>query len=132
VFTISTRVEDDNNTRAETFLVPSDASAKPARLAHYGKNISSVSWAGDGRLEYSAERQRWTLDLQKPSTPPVKAAALPTGAVFSADAKWIAYANDKPQPKKERTHASDFEKRHEERFKGVTFDWKDFQRQSLT
>ena len=27
-----------------------------------------------------------------------------------------------------RAHASDFEKRHQERFKGVIFDWKDFQR----
>jgi dipeptidyl aminopeptidase/acylaminoacyl peptidase len=128
IFTVSTRIEDDNSTKAETFLVPSDASAKPSRLAHYGKDISSATWTSDGRLEYSAERQRWTLDPQKPSAPPVKTVTLPSGAVFSADAKWIAYAKDKPQPKKERTYASDFEKRHEERFKGVTFDWKDFQR----
>ena len=128
IFTVSTRIEEDNSTRAETFMAPSDASAKPARLAHYGKDISGASWTSDGRLEYSAERERWTLDPQKLSTPPVKAVPLPSGAVFSADAKWIAYAKDKPQPKKERIYASDFEKRHEERFKGVTFDWKDFQR----
>ena len=35
---------------------------------------------------------------------------------------------EKPQPKADPTYASDFEKRHQERFKGVTFDWKDFQR----
>ena len=34
----------------------------------------------------------------------------------------------RPQPKPEPKYASDFEKRHQERFKGVTFDWKDFQR----
>ena len=59
---------------------------------------------------------------------PAKAASLPAGAVLSADKKWIALAKDKPQPKKDPTYASDFERRHEERFKGVTFDWKDFQR----
>ena len=86
------------------------------------------SWTFDSRLEYAAERERWTVDPQNPSTSPRKAAALPAGAVVSADTKWIAFAKDKPQPKTERAYASEFEKRHEERFKGVTFDWKDFQR----
>ena len=31
-------------------------------------------------------------------------------------------------PAKAPSAASEFEKRHQERFKGVTFDWKDFQR----
>src|SRR2546428_6003915 len=75
-----------------------------------------------------AERQHWTLDPASPAGAPVKAATLPAGAVFSPDGKSIAFAKDKPQPKKDRQYASDFEKRHEERFKGVTFDWKDFQR----
>jgi dipeptidyl aminopeptidase/acylaminoacyl peptidase len=48
--------------------------------------------------------------------------------VLSADEKWIAIAKDKPQPKKDNVYASEFERRHEERFKGVSFDWKDFQR----
>jgi dipeptidyl aminopeptidase/acylaminoacyl peptidase len=128
VFAVSTRIEDDNSTRTETFVVPSDGSARPARVAHYGKDVTSASWTFDSRLEYAAERERWTVDPQNVSTSPVKASALPPGAVASADTKWIAFARDKPLPKTERTYASDFEKRHEERFKGVTFDWKDFQR----
>ena len=32
------------------------------------------------------------------------------------------------RPKVEPTYASEFEKRHQERFKGAIFDWKDFQR----
>ena len=51
-----------------------------------------------------------------------------SGPVTSPDGKWIAETVDEATPKPERTYASDFEKRHQERFKGVTFDWKDFQR----
>jgi dipeptidyl aminopeptidase/acylaminoacyl peptidase len=127
-FTVATRIEDDNSTRTELFLVPTDASAKPVRVAHYGKDITGAAWTPDSRLEYAAERQRWTIDPLSPLKSPVKAATLPAGAVVSADAQWIAFTKDKPQPKVERTYTSDFEKRHEERFKGVTFDWKDFQR----
>src|SRR6266850_7556520 len=126
--TVSTRIEDDNSTRTETFVVRSDASARPARVVHYGKDVTSPAWTADSRLEYTAERQHWTIDPATPSAAPVKAATLPAGAVFSVDRKSIAFAKEKAQPKKDRQYASDFEKRHEERFKGVTFDWKDFQR----
>ena len=127
-FTVSTRIEDDNSTRTETFVVPADASARPLRVAHYGKDIASASWTADSRLEYGAERERWSLDPQNPSAPPHKAAVWPAGATASPDAKWIAFARDKSQSKAERAYGSEFEKRHEERFKGVAFDWKDFQR----
>ena len=127
VFAVSTRIEDDNSTRTETFVVPADASqARTRRALRQGRD--QPSWTFDSRLEYAAERERWTVDPQNLSTPPARAAALPAGAVVSADTKWIAFAKDKPQPKTERDLASDFEKRHEERFKGVTFDWKEFQR----
>jgi dipeptidyl aminopeptidase/acylaminoacyl peptidase len=49
-------------------------------------------------------------------------------SVTSPDGKWQARTQEKPQVKPEPKYASDFEKRHQERFKGVTFDWKDFQR----
>ena len=35
---------------------------------------------------------------------------------------------DTPPPKRETVYESEFAKRHEERFKGVEFDWMDFQR----
>jgi len=127
-FTMSTRIEDDNSTRTETFVVPANGAAKPSRVVHYGKDVTSPTWNADSRLDYTAERQHWTIDPANLSAAPVKAAALPAGAVFSGDGKSIAFAKEKPQPKKDRQYASDFEKRHDERFKGVTFDWKDFQR----
>lgn len=48
--------------------------------------------------------------------------------VTSPDGAWQARTVEKLQTKPEPKYASDFEKRHQERFKGVTFDWKDFQR----
>jgi dipeptidyl aminopeptidase/acylaminoacyl peptidase len=128
VFTVATRIEEDNGTRTEVQLAPSDASAPPRRIVHYGKDIASPSWTEDSRLRYAADRQQWTIDPASDASVPAKATSIPSGAILSVDKKWIALLKDKPQPKTDATYASDFEKRHEERFKGVTFDWKDFQR----
>ena len=49
-------------------------------------------------------------------------------AVFERDPTRVAVVRDIAPPNREKTYASDFEKRHEERFKGVQFDWLDFQR----
>jgi dipeptidyl aminopeptidase/acylaminoacyl peptidase len=128
-FTRSTRVERDNSTRAETHLVASDGSAEPRRILHYGGDVNDARWTDDGRLEYSAEGERWTIDPANASAVPLKAAAsLPAGAAVSADRQWMAFPKDRQQPRQEQHAASDFERRHEARFKGVTFDWKDFQR----
>ena len=127
-FTVATRIEDDNSTRTETFVVAADGSGQPTRVVYYGKDVTIPSWSGKSRLESGAERQRWTIDPSNPSDAPVNAVGMPAAAVLSADGKSIAFAKEKPQPKRERVYASEFERRHEERFKGVTFDWKDFQR----
>jgi dipeptidyl aminopeptidase/acylaminoacyl peptidase len=52
--------------------------------------------------------------------------------VTSPDGQWLVRTQEKPQPKAEPPYASDFDKRHQERFKGVIFDWKDFQRDGAT
>ena len=49
-------------------------------------------------------------------------------AVLAPDGKVEAALVNKPLPAKAPSAASEFEKRHQQRFKGVTFDWKDFQR----
>src|SRR3989441_3300979 len=54
-FTMSTRIEDDNSTRTETFVVPADGAAKPSRVVHYGKDVTSPTWNADSRLDYTAE-----------------------------------------------------------------------------
>jgi dipeptidyl aminopeptidase/acylaminoacyl peptidase len=126
--TVSTRIEEDNSTRTEAYLVPSDASADPRRVTHYGRDVASPRWTRDGWLQYAVDRQQWKIDPAQASATPVKVETLPAGAVASPDGNWVAFTRDKREPRKETAEASDFERRHEERFKGVTFDWKDFQR----
>jgi dipeptidyl aminopeptidase/acylaminoacyl peptidase len=150
-YSISTRIEEDQQTRLEFWLVPSDASAKPWRVLHYGRDIAGPRWTPDNRLEYVADRLQWTIDPNNPAAPPAKSTsqraaaggdrggrggrgggAAPAGqdspGVPSPDGKWIATLVDVAQNRPPQSAASDFERRHEERFKGVIFDWKDFQR----
>lgn len=145
-YTVSTRLEADNGTTSEAWLVPSDGSAQPRHVQHEGKDVSAPRWSDDGTLLYTVDRQVWRIDPDARSAPE-RVAGAPQGeggrgggrggrggaaggrsGVSSPDGAWIAAAVDKPQPKAEPIYASEFEKRHQERFKGAIFDWKDFQR----
>ena len=128
VFTVATRIEQDNGTRTEVHVVPSNGSAAARRIVHYGQDVTAPSWGDDGRLRYTADRQLWAVDPGPGGSVPEKVTELPSGAILSADDKWIAFTKDKPQTKPDVTYPTDFERRHHERFKGVIFDWKDFQR----
>jgi dipeptidyl aminopeptidase/acylaminoacyl peptidase len=99
-YTISTRVESDNSTKTERWSVSTDGSSAPRRMGD-----EAPAGRGSGR---GGGRGALT--------------------VTSPDGKWVAQTVEKPQPKAEPSYASDFEKRHQERFKGAIFDWKDFQR----
>src|SRR5688572_23154287 len=98
-FSVTTRGESDNGTRTETFVVPADGSARPSKVE---SATAGRGGRGGGRGGGAA--------------------------VPSPDGKWQVRTQEKALVKTEPKYASDFEKRHQERFKGVTFDWKDFQR----
>jgi dipeptidyl aminopeptidase/acylaminoacyl peptidase len=137
-FTVSTRIEEDNGTRTETWLVPADGSSKPRRALHYGRAISGARWTDKDRLEYTADVLHWTIDPTSFGAQPVRSAAArprpPAGGrgargdgasstgVPSPDGQFVATTVDKTLPRREPASATDFERRHEERFKGVTFD----------
>ena len=154
-FTVSTKNEEDNTTSIETYVVPSDGSAQPRKIEHEGKNVARPRWTDDNMLQYSLtarvnsavflgsvgmgellEPQRgrgsnqadlWKVSVDTPNAAPVQAQPRPAGAVISFDEKWIAEAKDKPRTAPTVVYASDFEKRHMERFKGKQFDWMRFQ-----
>jgi dipeptidyl aminopeptidase/acylaminoacyl peptidase len=128
VFSLSSRIEHDNSTRVEILLAPTDASSAPRRVTHYGRDITEPSWSDGSHLQYVVDRQAWVIDPAHASAAPAKFTPRDSGAIASADRQWLALVKDKPQPRVTPSYASDFEKRHEERFKGKTFDWKDFQR----
>jgi dipeptidyl aminopeptidase/acylaminoacyl peptidase len=140
VFTVTTRLEEPNanSQRVETFVVPADGSVEPTRFFHFDKEVSNPAWTDEGLIEYTADGKRWRFDpdARKPAVE-VPTTAAPTGRgggrgggnpVRSPDGTLEAVMVNKPQPATPPVYASDFEKRHQERFKGVTFDWKDFQR----
>jgi dipeptidyl aminopeptidase/acylaminoacyl peptidase len=97
-FSVTTRIEADNSTKTQSFTVPADGSAKPTKVENPPGGGRGGRGAGGG------------------------------APVTSPDGAWQVRTVEKPQPKPDAKYASDFEKRHQERFKGVTFDWKDFQR----
>ena len=99
-FSVTTRVEGDNSTTTESFVVPTDGSSPPSR----------VETPAGGRGGRGGGRGGGTVTVTSP------------------DGKWQVKTQEKAQAKVDPSYASDFEKRHQERFKGVTFDWKDFQR----
>lgn len=145
IYTVSTRIEDDNSTRVETWLVPADGSSAPRRLLHYGRDIAAARWTDDDLIAYTADSQPWTVNPGAPGAPPIKAApssqaragrrgaaggaaASQAAGVPSPDGRWIATTVEVPPAKRDGPTPSDFERRHDSRFKGAIFDWKDFQR----
>src|SRR4051812_2856205 len=103
-YAVTTRVESDNSTKTETFTIRTDGTGSPDKVTSTAAERSESQPEGGGRGRGGAAR------------------------VASPDGKWIARTQEKTQAESTAQYASDFEKRHQERFKGVTFDWKDFQR----
>ena len=149
-FTVSARVEETNGTQSEVWLVPFDASAPSRRVSADGVNATAPAWTADGRLRFSAGGRVLSLDPAAPErTERVERIERVDsvaggggrsagggrggrggggGQQASPDGKLIVTVRDVPPPVRTKTFASDFEKRHEERFKGVQFDWMEFHR----
>lgn len=151
-FTVSSRMEEDNTTAVETYVIPADGSEQSRKIQHEGKDVAGRAWSDDNMLQYSlnvrtpsaiflgsvgmGEPQRggrgnqgplFKVSVDTPTATPMPANPKPQGDVQSTDGKWIATAKEKPRNVPAPTYASDFEKRHMERFKGKTFDWMRFQ-----
>ena len=104
-FTVSTRTEENNGTTTESWMVPWDGSA-PARRVTADSTAAGAGGRGGrgGRGGGGA------------------------AAVQSPDGQWSLSVRDVAPPARQLADASAFEKRHAERFKGVQFDWLDYQR----
>ncbi|MGQ0647479.1 MAG: prolyl oligopeptidase family serine peptidase [Gemmatimonadaceae bacterium] len=137
-YTVSTHVETTNADRSEVWLVAADGAVPARRVSSDGVNATGPRWSDDGRLRFNGDSGGWVVDPAAPDRV-VEGERIPTGpgggartALTSPDGKWVASLRALPPTKRERVFASDFEKRHEERFKGVQFDWLDFQRDGQT
>jgi dipeptidyl aminopeptidase/acylaminoacyl peptidase len=143
-FTVGMRIETTNGETNEVWLVPSDGASAPRRVSAEGTDANTPTWSDDGMLRFAAGGKGWQLDPSAPDR--LTETAMPAGrggrgggrgglaggggrmSIPSPDARWTAVVRNIPVQKREIAFASDFEKRHEERFKGVQFDWLDFQR----
>ncbi len=131
-YTVSTRTESTNGTDSEVWVLPTDRSAAGRRASPQGSNAISPSWDDDGTLRFVVGPRTLRVNPARSEqidtvngTPNGRANARP---MSSPDGKWTATVRDVKPPKQARVFASEFEKRHDERFKGVQFDWLDFHR----
>jgi dipeptidyl aminopeptidase/acylaminoacyl peptidase len=137
-FTVGTRIEETNGETTEVWAVAADGSTPARRVSAEGASSGTPRWGADGKLRFQTAGRAWEVDPSMPDrivetdrTAGGAGAARPgAGRVTlpSPDGKWTAWLRDTPMPRREATFASDFEKRHEERFRGSQFDWLDFQR----
>ena len=67
-FTLITRVEEDNTSAIETFVVPADGSAAPRRITHEGKSVATPRWTDDNMLQYSLNAKVNSAIFIGPST----------------------------------------------------------------
>jgi dipeptidyl aminopeptidase/acylaminoacyl peptidase len=133
-FTVTSRVEATNTDPSEVWLVAADGSRAAQRVSPAGVDAAGVQWAPNGVLRFSAGDRGWTLDPANPGTvTPGERGPARRGnggeVVIASPAGGVtATLKAVPPATRERVWASEFERRHEERFKGVQFDWLDFQR----
>lgn len=135
-YTVATRIEETNGTQNEVWLVPFGTSSPAHRVGADGTSAANPTWTKDGRLRFTAGGRALSIDPASPDR--VDSSASPGGmggrgggavaSVTSPDGKWVASVRDTPPPALTRTFASDFEKRHNDRFKGAQFDWMEFHR----
>lgn len=131
-YTVTSRVESTNAEPGEVWLASTTGDPSARRVSPEGLDASVPSWTGDGKLEFRGDRKTWRYD------PATGAAAVETGIAGNGrnaerrlpapDGSRVAVLRDVATPPPPSDIRTDFERRHAERFKGVQFDWLDFQR----
>ncbi len=127
-YTVSLRIEEDNGTVTESWIVPANRSGAPIRVQRAGQNVSEPRWEDDGRLSFRHDDARWTIDPARPGQEPAALTTPGVDGVPSPDGRWLARTQDQPVAPRPQPTLSDFERRHEDRFEGEAFDWYPFRR----
>jgi dipeptidyl aminopeptidase/acylaminoacyl peptidase len=125
-YTVSLPVEETNGNTPEAWLVPSDGSGQPVRIQHQGQNVSNPRWGDDNRLRFTAANATWVLDPARPTAAAAGDQAVAQAGTRSRDGRWIARTQQMAATARAVPALTDFERRHEERFKGDAFDWYPF------
>jgi len=128
-YTVSTPVEETNGSTVETWVARADGSRPPQRVTHQGSDVSGPRWASDGRLGFAtADGARWLVAPDRPSDLAARDDETQPTGVTSPDGRWRAVLREMEAPRRAEPTRTAFERRHEERFEGVRFDWYPFVR----
>ena len=134
-YSVSTRIEATNGDSSEVWLAATDGSQPARRVSPVGTHATAPQWTDDGRLGFRVGGRAVSLSPAAPDSITENPIVTPQGGPSasgsrraSPDGKLLAVARNMPVTKHDRAYASDFERRHEERFRGIEFDWLDFQR----
>jgi dipeptidyl aminopeptidase/acylaminoacyl peptidase len=125
-FTVSSPVEETNGNVSEVWVVPSDGSTAARRVSIAGDDATSPSWE-DALLRFRVGAATFRVDPARTDAAPEPAAAV-SGGEPSPDGRRIARVRPIRVAERDPGYATDFERRHEQRFRGVQFDWLNFQR----
>ena len=128
-FTLTRRIEATNSDSSEVWLVAGDGKTTPRQVSPAGWHATGPSWS-ESRLRFLSGGKSWVMDPGSPAEPVEAPDSGRRGGLRlpSPDGKWIATLRSVTVPRPAPVFASEFERRHEERFKGLQFDWLDFQR----
>jgi len=130
-YSVTARVEETNIDPGEIWLASTDGRIAPRRISSLGQHASTPEWRSGG-VEYRAAGARWRVAPGVPdSVASLGAVPSPMRGEMQLPAPTgsrVALLRDVAPPPPAADSRSDFERRHDERFKGVQFDWLNFQR----
>ena len=137
-YTISRRIEATNGDSSEVWLVASTG-GDPRRVSVVATHATNPQWIRGGRLRFNASGRSWTIDPAARGAPVDGGPATGGGGrggqfggaettLPSPDERSLAIVRAMPVPARPAPALTDFERRHEDRFQGVQFDWLNFQR----
>jgi Tol biopolymer transport system component len=141
-FTIGRRIEATNGDSSEVWVVATDGAGSSRRVSGAGTHATNPQWIDGGRLRFNASGRSWSVDPASQQEPVDGGPAVVGGGgrggrggggggdtrLTSPDGRSTAVVRATPPPPREPAARTDFERRHEERFQGVQFDWLNFQR----
>src|SRR5262245_20830567 len=138
-YAVSRRIEATNGDSSEVWLVATDGTGAPRRLSATGTHATNPQWTA-GALPFSASGTTRSVDPATQQDPVDIGAATGGGGrggraggggdqrLTSADGRATVVVRALAPPARAPAVQTEFEKRHEERFQGVQFDWLGFQR----
>ncbi len=130
-FAVTGRDEATNREPSEIWLAATDASTPARRVSAEGAHATQPRWDADGALRFRVERRELALLPTSPDVVREEPAPTPVPGetvLPAPDGHSRAILRAMPPSRPPRVIASEFERRHEERFRGRRFDWLDFQR----